>query len=120
MTRRESARARHAQRLARELTLCAGLCWSVDERQLDVARAVDRDHQREPFGWLVPPRERLALCVLTTTIRSSRPTSFARLWDSESSLERTAYQSPWQNGTAERFVGTVRRELLDHVVGKST
>jgi transposase InsO family protein len=30
--------------------------------------------------------------------------------------KRTAFQSPWQNGTAERFVGSVRRELLDHVV----
>jgi transposase InsO family protein len=30
--------------------------------------------------------------------------------------KRTAPQSPWQNGTAERFVGSVRRELLDHVV----
>jgi putative transposase len=29
---------------------------------------------------------------------------------------RTSLQSPWQNGTAERFIGTVRRELLDHVV----
>jgi transposase InsO family protein len=31
-------------------------------------------------------------------------------------LTRTAYRSPWQNGVAERWVGSVRRELLDHVV----
>jgi len=30
--------------------------------------------------------------------------------------KRTSYQSPWQNGVAERLVGSVRRELLDHVI----
>jgi putative transposase len=29
---------------------------------------------------------------------------------------RTSYRSPWQNGVAERWVGSVRREVLDHVV----
>lgn len=30
--------------------------------------------------------------------------------------KRTALRSPWQNGTAERWVGTCKRELVDHVV----
>jgi transposase InsO family protein len=30
--------------------------------------------------------------------------------------KRTAFRSPWQNGTAERVVGTVRRERLDPVI----
>ncbi len=31
-------------------------------------------------------------------------------------LRRTAFRSPWQNGIAERWVGSARRELLDHVI----
>ena len=30
--------------------------------------------------------------------------------------KRTSIQSPWQNGVAERFVGSCRRDLLDHVI----
>jgi transposase InsO family protein len=29
---------------------------------------------------------------------------------------RTAFKSPWQNGVAERFVGSCRRDLFDHVI----
>ena len=29
---------------------------------------------------------------------------------------RTSIQSPWQNGVAERWVGSVRRELFDHII----
>lgn len=29
---------------------------------------------------------------------------------------RTAYDSPWQNPYIERMIGTLRRELLDHVM----
>jgi putative transposase len=31
-------------------------------------------------------------------------------------LKRTGIQAPWQNGLAERWVGSCRRELLDHVI----
>src|SRR3954454_4026226 len=30
--------------------------------------------------------------------------------------KRTSVQSPWQNGVAERWIGSCRRELLDHVI----
>jgi transposase InsO family protein len=29
---------------------------------------------------------------------------------------RPSFQSPWQNGVAERWIGTCRREFLDHVI----
>jgi len=30
--------------------------------------------------------------------------------------KRTVFQGPWQNKTAERWVGSARREMLDHVI----
>jgi putative transposase len=33
---------------------------------------------------------------------------------------RTSIRSPWQNGVAERWVGSCRRELLDHVIPLNT
>jgi len=30
--------------------------------------------------------------------------------------KRTSFRSPWQNGVAERWVCTFRRDLLDHVI----
>jgi putative transposase len=30
--------------------------------------------------------------------------------------KRTGIQAPWQNGTAERWIGSCRREVLDHVI----
>jgi hypothetical protein len=32
------------------------------------------------------------------------------------SPKRTSYRSPWQNGMAERWVGSCRRDLLDHSI----
>jgi putative transposase len=29
---------------------------------------------------------------------------------------RMSVRSPWQNGVAERWVGSIRREMLDHVI----
>jgi putative transposase len=36
--------------------------------------------------------------------------------DMGSQPTRTAFRSPWQNGVAERWVGSCRRDLLDHVI----
>ena len=40
----------------------------------------------------------------------------AAVRDLGSTPTRTAFRSPWQNGIAERWVGSCRRDLLDHVI----
>jgi putative transposase len=31
-------------------------------------------------------------------------------------VKRTSVQAPWQNWTAERWIGSCRRQILDHIV----
>jgi putative transposase len=33
--------------------------------------------------------------------------------------KRTSVGAPWQNGIAERWVGSCRREMLDHVIARN-
>ncbi len=65
---------------------------------------------REAFPWDMAPRylihdRDLAFAAVGTT---------ARAMDIIEVL--TAPRSPWQNGVVERFIGSVRRECLDHVI----
>ena len=55
--------------------------------------------------FLIFARDAIFSAAVTATVRSTpvEPT-------------RTSFRSPWQNGAAERFVATARRELLDHVI----
>jgi transposase InsO family protein len=41
---------------------------------------------------------------------------FSAVRDMGSEPTRTAFRSPWQNGVAERWVGSCRRDLLDHAI----
>jgi transposase InsO family protein len=41
---------------------------------------------------------------------------FAAIRSLQTNPVRTSFQSPWQNGIAERWVESCRRDLLDHVI----
>ena len=74
-------------------------------------RRMDRNQITQAFGWkqasryLIRGRDGAYGEVFIRRVRSmgirDRPTS---------------PRSPWQNGYAERLIGSIRRECLDHVV----
>ena len=66
---------------------------------------------REAFPFASAPRH---LIFDRGSIFSPAVVAFVKALGAEPS--RTAYWSPWQNPVAERWIGTLRRELLDHFV----
>ena len=62
-------------------------------------------HSQEPQRFLIFDRDSKFSADVVSTVKAigSQPV-------------RTAFRSPWQNGIAERWIGSVRRDLLDHVI----
>jgi putative transposase len=60
---------------------------------------------QSPHRYLIFDRDAKFSLEVVATVRAmgSKPT-------------RTSFRSPWQNGVAERWVGSCRRDLLDHVI----
>jgi hypothetical protein len=59
---------------------------------------------------------RAAVMSFSTTTRSLIEELRIFLKPTGLKVKRTGFQSAWQNGLAERWVGSCRRELLDHII----
>src|SRR5438445_7621796 len=65
----------------------------------------------EAYGWTTAPRY-----VVRDRAAVYGATFIRRLRAMGIRDRPTAVRSPWQNGSAERLIGSIRRECLDHVV----
>src|SRR5260370_3662938 len=61
-----------------------------------------------------PTNSRTDSCYSSLPMSVTAETTSAPNFASRSQLAR--FRSPWQNGVAERWVGSCRRDLLDHVI----
>jgi transposase InsO family protein len=58
-----------------------------------------------PHKYLIRDRDQIYGAVVTRRLRAMGIRD-----------KRTAPASPWQNGFAERLIGSIRRECLDHII----
>ena len=72
--------------------------------------------------WIVPPlREALPFESAPRFLIFDRDSKYgleilAAVRSLKMSPVRTSFESPWQNGVAERSIGSCRRDLLDHII----
>ena len=65
----------------------------------------------EAFGWSEPPRH-----IIRDRDGAYGSAFIRRLAAMGISDRPISARSPWQNGVAERLIGSIRRDCLDHVV----
>ena len=99
------------------LTFRGALCFFV----IDTAAADPPFMPRSSHSdWLATVAEAFALPPFRYAIfdRDAKFSPAVRELLTSSGIKpvRTSIRSPWQNGTAERWIGNARRELLDHVI----
>ena len=63
------------------------------------------EYGRQPQRFLIFDRDSKFGAEVVSTVKAIGPQPL-----------RTTFRSPWQNGIAERWVGSIRRDLLDHVI----
>ena len=90
-------------------TSAAGSCTSTSR---DIRRQIGSCN-----NCAKPLRRRLRIATpFWITIPSSTATSLPSWRPPDLKAKRTSIQAPWQNGTAERWIGSCRREILDHII----
>src|SRR6202047_3032157 len=96
--------------------LLLGLKGSLNEYELDLLRHRSLSARYEkarsgeliaaaPVGFLIRDRDRIYGSVVTRRLRAKGIRD-----------KPTAPASPWQNGFAERLIGSIRRECVDHII----
>jgi putative transposase len=104
-------------------TATFGVLYVFFVLSLERRRVLHVNATAHPFAaWAAQPMiEAVSPDVVAQRVIRDRDGIFGAVFDKRLAgmgLEqfRIAARAPWQNGFAERFVGAVRRELLDHVI----
>jgi len=92
--------------------LASGRLSAVLEMALP-SQELGRDVQQMREAWPYTPAHRFLLFDRDSKFGTDVISSGKEMGTSP---VRTAFRSPWQNGIAERWVGSCRRDLLDHVI----
>jgi len=82
------------------------------------AALLPRKHEgrNESGGTCFTARSRMFIGSSMKSMRSCKLEVPAAIRSLKINAVRTSFESPWQNGVAERWVGSCRRQLLDHVI----